>query len=108
MIGILASLLFKTDFMRTFTQINFIYVTLPERRIFSTCSRTYLPDKGCVRCFADQEYKASITINSRRSINEAVNTGKRPTESETDQIPDISLLRKKRVKLFPKIKQFFK
>ena len=86
--------------MRTFTQVNFVQVTFPERRIFSTCSCTYLPDEGCVIYFADQEYKASITINSRRSINETVNTGKRQTESETDQIPDISLLKKKRVKNF--------
>ena len=67
---------------------------------------TYLPDEGCVRCFANEEYKASITIDSRQSINETVNTGKRPTESEADEIPDISLLRKKRVQLFSKSNSF--
>ena len=86
--------------MRTFTQINFVQVTLPERRICSTCSGTYLPDEGCVKCFANQEYEASVTIDSRRSINEAVNTGKRSTESEADKIPDISLLRKKEYNFF--------
>ena len=68
--------------MWTFTQINIVYVTLPERRIYSTFSGTYLPDEGCVRCFANEEYEASIIIDSRRSINEAVNTGKKPTESK--------------------------
>ena len=88
--------------MRNFTQINFFQVTLPERRVCSTCSNTNLPDERCVKCFANQEYEASVAIDSRRSINEAINTGKRPTESEADEIPDISLLRKKRVfqKLF--------
>ena len=101
-IGILVSLLFKIDFMPTFTQISFIYFNLPERIICCTCSGTYLTDEGCVRCFAYQEYEGSITIDSRRSINEVVKTGKWPTESEADEIPDISLLRKKRVQIFSK------
>ena len=92
--------------MWTFTQINIVYVTLPERRIYSTCSGTYLPDEGCVRCFANEEYEASIIIDSRRSINEAVNTGKKPTESEAGEIPDISLLKEKTVQLFSKSNSF--
>ena len=92
--------------MWTFTQINIVYVTLPERRIYSTCSGTYLPDEGCARCFANEEYEASIIIDSRRSINEAVNTGKKPTESEAGEIPDISLLKEKTVQLFSKSNSF--
>ena len=92
--------------MPTFTQISFIYFNLPERIVCCTCSGTYLTDEGCVRCFAYQEYEGSITIDSRRSINEVVKTGKWPTESEADEIPDISLLRKTRYKFFQS--QFFK
>ena len=74
--------------------------------MLSTCSCTYLPDEGCVRCFANEEFKASITIDSRRPTNETVNTGRRPTESQADEIPDISLLREKRVQLFSKSNSF--
>ena len=69
-------------------------------------SDTYLSNEGCVKCFANQKYEASVTIDSRRSINEAANTGKRVAESEADEIPDISFLRKKMAELFSKSNSF--
>ena len=56
--------------------------------------------------FCKSRIRSIIAIDFRRSINEAVNTGKRPRESEADEIPDISLLMKKRVQLFSKSNSF--